>query len=106
MKGTYTLLIELNKPVDIPIGKLGNYHFEAGYYAYIGSALNNLEKRVERHSNAEKKLHWHTDYLLNHAKVQQVIYGETDKKLECSIAKELIKTLEPIPGFGCSDRCT
>ena len=103
MQGTYVLLIGLTKSSDTPIGKRGNYSFEAGYYAYVGSALNSLEKRIERHVRIEKKPHWHIDYLLKEAKVRQVVYAETDKKQECTIAKELLMTLKLVRGFGCSD---
>jgi Uri superfamily endonuclease len=106
MKGTYTLLIELDRSLNIVVGRRRRYHFGAGYYAYIGSALNNLEKRIERHLRQEKKFHWHIDYLLDYATVRQVIYAVTANKQECLIARELQKILKFTPGFGCSDcRC-
>jgi Uri superfamily endonuclease len=106
MQATYTLLIELAHPTVITIGRRGDYSFEAGWYAYVGSALNGLEHRIARHLRREKKLHWHIDYLLEHAVVRGVIYAETDKKHECRVAQALLKTLEPVPGFGCTDcRC-
>jgi Uri superfamily endonuclease len=55
MKGTYILLIKLLKNQAIAIGKLGNLTFENGYYAYIGSALNGLENRIDRHLKSNKK---------------------------------------------------
>ena len=106
MKGTYTLLIELSQPRNIPFGKLRNYSFKAGYYAYVGSALNGLEQRIGRHLRKEKKLHWHIDYLLQYTEVCGAIYAETGSRQECRIAEGLQKILEPVPGFGCSDcRC-
>jgi Uri superfamily endonuclease len=106
MQGAYTLLIGLRKPANIAIGRRRRYYFEAGYYAYVGSALSNLEKRVERHLRKEKKFHWHIDYFLNDAEVRQVVYAITDGKYECHIAREMLKNLEFKPGFGCSDcRC-
>jgi len=105
-KGCYILIIELNTPTDIPIGRRGIYSFKEGYLAYIGSALNGLEPRIGRHLRKEKKLHWHIDYLLQHTELRRAIYAETDKKQECLISKEFLNTLEPVPGFGCSDcRC-
>jgi Uri superfamily endonuclease len=103
LKGTYVLLIELTQPADIVIGRKGRINFKAGYYAYVGSALNSLEKRVERHLCKEKKIHWHVDYLLEKAEVRHVIYAETDKKVECKIAGKLATTFEGIKDFGCSD---
>ncbi len=106
MHGTYVLIVEVSKSADIPIGKRQQYQFEVGYYAYAGSALNNLEMRIERHLRKEKKHHWHIDYLLDHAEVLQAIFAETTDKLECHIAREMLKNLEFKPGFGCSDcRC-
>jgi len=38
-KGTYILILTLNKSRKIYIGRLGEFTFEYGYYAYVGSAL-------------------------------------------------------------------
>jgi Uri superfamily endonuclease len=103
MRGIYVLLIEVGKPCDIQVGKRRNYHFDEGYYAYVGSALGSLEKRVARHLDTRKKLYWHIDYLLNMAVVRGVIYAETNQKKECLMAQALSKTLVSKSGFGCSD---
>lgn len=103
MRGIYVLLIEIGKSSDIQIGKRRNYHFGEGYYAYVGSALGSLEKRVARHLDAQKNLYWHIDYLLNLAIVREVIYAETNQKKECLIAQALSEKLASKSGFGCSD---
>lgn len=106
MKGTYTLLIEIPEGIEIQIGKLGKINFKKGFYAYIGSALNGLEKRIGRHLRREKKFHWHIDYLLEKGKILGIIYAETDLRFECNIARNLNKNLEFVKNFGCSDcRC-
>ena len=65
MKGTYCLIINVKKDVKIKIGKvLGEIEFKKGCYLYVGSAMNSLEKRVQRHLSKDKKKHWHIDYLL------------------------------------------
>ena len=102
MKGSYILLIELENDKEIQIGKLGNIFFEKGFYVYIGSALNGLEQRINRHLRTDKKLHWHIDYLLKSAKVDSVYYKENKQKEECKIAKSFSK-LKSVNGFGCSD---
>lgn len=102
MKGSYILLIELENDSKIQIGKLGDILFKKGFYVYIGSALNGLEQRINRHLRTDKKLHWHIDYLLKSAKVGSVYYKENDQREECKIAKFFSK-LEPVSGFGCSD---
>jgi len=103
MKGTYTLLIKVPKNIEVRIGKLGKINFKKGFYAYVGSALNGLEKRIERHLRKEKKLRWHIDYLLENAEIAEVIYAETDSRTECNIAGKLNENLESVKKFGCSD---
>jgi Uri superfamily endonuclease len=103
MKGSYILVIELKENKTLQIGKLGKIFFKKGFYLYVGSALNGLEKRVQRHLKKDKKIHWHIDYLLRYAKIISVYYQESNKKEECIIAKKLANKLSSIPGFGCSD---
>lgn len=103
MKGTYTLLLENTAPVEIQIGALGKIEFEKGSYAYVGSALNGLESRIERHLSDEKKLHWHIDYLLKRAQIKEVLYAEGEQKKECDIAENLANPFTSIEGFGSSD---
>ncbi|RLF60544.1 MAG: GIY-YIG nuclease family protein, partial [Thermoplasmata archaeon] len=69
MKGSYVLIINLKKEKEIEIGRLGRILFNKGYYAYVGSGLNNLEKRVGRHLRKNKKKKWHIDYLLEEGKI-------------------------------------
>lgn len=103
MKGCYILLMELKENKTIPIGKLGNINFKKGFYAYIGSALNGLEQRINRHLRNDKKNYWHIDYLLNHGKIIDIFYNESDIKEECNIVKKFEEKLLPILNFGCSD---
>lgn len=87
------------------IGSLGNIRFEGGIYAYIGSAQNNLEKRVARHFRRDKRSFWHIDYLLSgrHIKILEVFFKVAPKSEECRTAEMLRKVGEPIKGFGSSD---
>ena len=105
MKGVYVLIIELPNNSDVELGKSGKgkTKFKSGFYAYVGSALNGLEKRIERHLRKEKKLYWHIDYLLEKAEIVKVIYAETCLKMECKIAGNLAGNLHYINNFGCSD---
>ena len=105
-KGIYTLLIKLDNPRTITIGKQGKIFFPAGYYAYVGSALNGLESRIARNLKKEKALHWHIDYFLQKAKIEEIIYSVPEKYEECAIASRLAQKLKHITHFGCSDcRC-
>jgi len=106
VKGVYLLFLKLSKGVRIKVGSLGYIHFDRGLYAYVGSAQNNLEKRIMRHLSREKKVKWHIDYLTSNSNVRIIAaYAyRLEKRYECIIANHLSKNcLEEIPGFGCSD---
>ena len=103
MKGSYVLVLHLNKTTPIKIGKKGKQVFPQGWYVYCGSALNGIEQRVQRHLRIKKKMHWHIDYLLKSAPVSKVLYTENQKYPECTLAELFNKKLRPVPGFGCSD---
>jgi len=103
MKGSYILLIELKKDDYIQFGKNHKTFFKKGFYVYVGSALNGLEKRINRHLRKIKKKHWHVDYFLDFADIVNVFYKENETRDECKIANILDGELEPIQGFGCSD---
>ena len=103
MRGSYLLVIKLENDNTIPIGKLGEILLKKGFYVYVGSALNGLEQRIQRHLRENKKIHWHIDYLLKYAKVINAFYKENNIREECLIAKIFEGTLHSISGFGCSD---
>lgn len=104
--GTYILVLELEHPLRLRVGALGEFEFPAGYYLYVGSALNGLEKRLERHLRREKRLHWHIDHLRRHAEVVEVWYTVSEQRLECrwaDIVRRLPGARLPAPRFGASD---
>ena len=106
MRGVYTLLIELPEEGRIKVGRLGEISFQKGYYAYVGSALGGLEARIGRHLRREKKLQWHIDHLTKKATIRKIVIAETDKRMECEVAKALTQHLPSIPSFGSTDcRC-
>jgi Uri superfamily endonuclease len=107
-KGTYLLLAQLEAPAQFPVGKLGIYAFAHGWYAYVGSALGagGLEARLARHARSSKRLHWHIDYLLQHASLDRIWTAAYAGRLECSWAtalRGLTGAQIPVPGFGASD---
>jgi len=99
------LLISVNKNIILQIGALGKLSFKKGNYVYVGSAMNNLEKRIQRHLCSKKKIFWHIDYLLSdkNVKIKKVFYKESTKKEECEIAKKVAKEGVAVEKFGCSD---
>lgn len=105
-KGIYCLIIRLHQSYMIKVGSLGIYNFAAGFYVYIGSAQDNLERRIERHLRKEKKFHWHIDYLLAYGKVICVHTYALEKNWECRLSQKIgtIKNATaPVKGFGSSD---
>jgi len=107
MKGTYILIMTLPKNTSIIVGKHRILHFKKGCYAYVGSALNGLEQRIQRHLRTDKKTHWHIDYLLAFTEIVEILYKENNRREECRIAQFLERNFAGIPGFGCSDcSCT
>jgi Uri superfamily endonuclease len=98
--------MKLSKHETIVIGKLGQIIFSPGWYAYVGSAMNNIEKRVKRHLSDKKRYHWHIDYFLEHAQIKKVFYKNNNIPEECDIANMFFENIQSIPGFGSSDcRC-
>lgn len=96
----------MKKSEKLQIGHLhDNYKFKKGYYVYIGSAMNSLTARINRHLSDDKKMHWHIDYLLKSpsSSIRDVIFNISDKKIECNLALEIAKDGEAIPKFGSSD---
>ncbi|MEO0116998.1 MAG: GIY-YIG nuclease family protein [candidate division WOR-3 bacterium] len=103
MKGSYLLLLKNDKEQVIKVGALGKINFPPGYYLYVGSALNNLEKRIKRHKRKRKKKFWHIDYLTTKFQFLGTKEFPSTKKTECQIASRLKKRLFPLKGFGASD---
>ena len=98
---SYQLFINVEKEIDLIIGKLGRFIFPIGSYVYTGSAQKNMNKRIERHLSKNKKLHWHIDYLLNNDAVQ-IIDIKKSEIIECSLNQKTNGVII-IKGFGSSD---
>ena len=106
MKGSYVLLITLPEEQEIAINGRQRWFLHRGHYAYIGSAMGGLKPRLRRHLNSRKRLHWHIDYLLQKASINDIIICQSDDRVECTIARTLNSRFDSIPGFGSSDcRC-
>ncbi len=109
LKGTYQLLIKLDTPRCITIGRLGTFLFPAGYYVYTGSAMAGLDARIARHLSKNKRMHWHIDYLLECCTIMRYAIMESSTRLECELNAQTLA----VPGarvvverFGSSDcRC-
>ena len=103
-RGSYLLILNLKKNQNINVGKLGKISFKKGFYIYVGSAMANLSKRMERHRRIRKRHHWHIDELRAVAEFYSVLAVRSSTRLECEIAEALSGIAEwAIPGFGSSD---
>jgi len=108
-KGIYVLVVEAHGRTEV--GRLGDHAF-SGLYAYVGSALGpGGLKRVERHRAVARghnsARHWHIDYLLGLGTLKAAFTLNTEKRLECALARALGERATPsVRGFGSSDcRC-
>lgn len=105
--GTYTLVISLAEPIEIPVGALGERRFDAPAYCYTGSAFGTGGfGRVDRHrrlaAGEHDARHWHVDYLLGTPETSLAGAVKTHgEEVECTVANRLGEG--PIPGFGASD---
>ena len=98
-------MINVKRNIKVKIGKLGHLEFKKGKYAYVGSAQNNIKKRIKRHFSKYKKKFWHIDYLLSNknVKLKKAFWKKANKDEECRIACFFSELEEPVKGFGCSD---
>ena len=104
-RGSYCMVMRLDRETRIPVGKKPPVDFPAGFYCYVGSAMNSLEKRICRHRSREKKKHWHIDYFLDHARIVDIKEIESNTKQECGINSDVAEMADETPfrGFGSSD---
>lgn len=106
--GTYTLLLRLDEPAEFGVGALGPVRFDAGWYAYTGSAHGpGGFARVDRHRRVAEEgtdvPHWHVDYLLEAATLEAA-HTLPGADRECEFARSLPGGR--VAGFGASDcRC-
>jgi sugar fermentation stimulation protein A len=103
-RGAYLVIMELRRKRKLRVGQLGEILFEKGHYAYIGSAMANLSARIARHRARRKKLHWHIDYLRQHADIVEIVPIRSSRREECDVAAAFSRILTHGPtGFGSSD---
>ncbi|MDG5778386.1 GIY-YIG nuclease family protein [Haloarculaceae archaeon H-GB2-1] len=106
-EGTYTLVVEVPEPLVIEVGALGPVQFDAGWYAYTGSAFGpGGFSRIDRHrSLADGETdtrHWHIDYLLGEPTTDlEVVFTTPDRDVECAVSERIEG--RRIDDFGASD---
>ncbi|MCU0287674.1 MAG: DNA/RNA nuclease SfsA [Acidobacteria bacterium] len=104
-KGSYILVFFNEKPFKKIIGSLGQREFKKGYYVYVGSALQGLEKRIKRHLRQTKKIRWHLDYISPQCmKVKKIYPILRSDRIEVELARKMMEICDEfVPGFGASD---
>ena len=103
-RGSYLLILSLMGNRRINVGKLGKVHFRKGFYIYVGSAMANLSKRMERHRHLRKQHRWHIDELRAIAQFHSVLAIRSSDRLECEIAEAVSEIAEwSVPRFGSTD---
>jgi Uri superfamily endonuclease len=110
LKGTYLLILRLEADLtDLPIGRLGQFHFAAGYYVYIGSAFGpgGLVARIGYHERRVKaRPRWHIDYLRPYTHMVEAWSVGSTMRVECCWTRALISAPDvsiPVLRFGASD---
>ena len=103
MKGVYLLFLELEESKTVEIGALGEIKFQEGTYVYVGSAMNSVEKRLERHFSQVENLHWHVDYLTEEANPFDYFILPEKSEYEEWLAEKIGEFHEPVQDFGSSD---
>lgn len=89
----------------LPIPRLNNPVLDPGFYVYAGSAFGpgGIRARVGRHLRADKKPHWHIDFLSAQAVCVDVNTYPGGR--ECDLVAALLAegATVPVTGFGSSD---
>jgi Uri superfamily endonuclease len=112
--GTYALILSLDSPSPVVVGRMGKFDLLNGYYFYIGSAhgAGGLRARLGRHLRGDGHPQWHIDYLRQHAMVRgwgfrvSITSDDATIPLECEWSQWLACAAGatiPIPKFGASD---
>lgn len=103
--GTYLLVLENSSMKRVVVGKLGRVRFSKGYYVYVGSGMNGVDRRVGRHYRDKKRFHWHIDYITpSHMPIRKSYTIRRSLNLEERIAMRCEKISHgSIDGFGSSD---
>jgi Uri superfamily endonuclease len=106
LPGAYGIVVRLQEPVRLEIGKFGRVELSNGLYFYGGSAYGpgGLKARLGRHIRAKKSLHWHIDHVTSRGKF--VALGMLENGNECDLVAAAIAregAAFPVPSFGSSD---
>lgn len=109
--GTYLLLLCVDTPRTITVGKLGTASLAPGWLVYVGSAFGpgGLAARLQHHLRSAAKPHWHIDYVRAALDLCEIWVCASPQRLEHRFAAALHSapgSSIPLPRCGASDcRC-
>lgn len=103
MKAVYLLFTRAEEQKTVEIGAKGSIEFRKGIYVYVGSAMNSVESRLQRHFSTDKRKHWHIDYLTSEIPAFDYFILPETSEYECTMAEILSKEFDSVDGFGSSD---
>lgn len=106
------LVVTCPRVASVPVGALGKFSLEPGFYLYVGSAFGpgGLRGRVSRHLRNTATRRWHIDFLLESCHAERVWYQTQERSREHDWARVLVDVpgvRAAVTGFGSSDcRCS
>jgi Uri superfamily endonuclease len=105
LPGSYVLTLNNPQRQILRAGRLGNIEFIPGAYAYVGSAMGGLSKRIQHYFKPIQRPHWHIDTLIPVFSLTALWLFPSPTRQECQIARLLshIPGISYIRGFGSTD---
>lgn len=101
----YAVFFTISSDVTVEVGKLGTFLFPSGNYIYVGSAKRNIQSRIRRHMQMEKRKRWHIDYIRPYGEITHVQTYSSELS-ECERAQQLLQQYKGtwlVKKFGSSD---
>jgi len=108
-KGVYIMYITLGSKKRLKVGSLKLQSFDAGLFAYVGSARGpgGLRGRLRRHMGLKgrpRALHWHVDHIISNPDSKIVGFHVLEGASEHLVAEKVGSFARvSFRGFGCSD---
>ena len=105
LPGSYVLILSNPCQRSISIGRLGSVVFPTGDYAYVGSAMGGLSRRVRHYLKPIQRPHWHIDALVPLFRLTELWLFPATERQECRIARHLngASGVRSVEGFGSTD---
>ena len=109
--GTYILVLRVENPGAVAVGKLGTATLAPGWVLYVGSAFGpgGLAARLGHHLRPAVRPHWHIDYLRAVLTLCEIWVCVSPLQMEhrfASILHSAPGSSIPLPRCGASDcRC-